>query len=66
MFLYFVRGGYVVNPKIIEFWQGQSNRLHDRIQFRRSGYEQLEGESLDTSNCWKDGENGWIYSRLSP
>lgn len=59
-------GGYLVHPRIIEFWQGQSNRLHDRIQFRRAGYEQLEGQSFDTSNCWNDGEDGWIYSRLSP
>ncbi|RDC58631.1 pyridoxamine 5'-phosphate oxidase [Pedobacter chinensis] len=26
-------GGYVVKPTRIEFWQGRSNRLHDRINF---------------------------------
>ena len=26
-------GGYSVNPSRIEFWQGRSNRLHDRILF---------------------------------
>jgi pyridoxamine 5'-phosphate oxidase len=26
-------GGYLVNAKLIEFWQGRSNRLHDRIEF---------------------------------
>jgi pyridoxamine 5'-phosphate oxidase len=26
-------GGYCVNPKSIEFWQGGSARLHDRIRY---------------------------------
>jgi pyridoxamine 5'-phosphate oxidase len=28
-------GGYIVKPDIIEFWQGRSNRLHDRIQYTK-------------------------------
>ncbi len=26
-------GGYIVQPKIIEFWQGGKNRLHDRFVY---------------------------------
>ena len=26
-------GGYRVKPNVIEFWQGQENRLHDRLRF---------------------------------
>lgn len=34
-------GGYVVQPVIVEFWQGRPSRLHDRIQY-----------SLDENGGW--------------
>ena len=34
-------GGYMLKPRLIEFWQGRSSRLHDRIIF------ELE------EKCWK-------------
>jgi pyridoxamine 5'-phosphate oxidase len=35
-------GGYLLLPFKFEFWQGQANRLHDRIQYK-----------LDPENNWK-------------
>jgi len=30
-------GGYRLEPRTMEFWQGRANRLHDRIRFTRKG-----------------------------
>jgi len=32
-------GGLRVRPETVEFWQGRSNRLHDRLRFRRTANE---------------------------
>ncbi|XP_064547698.1 pyridoxine/pyridoxamine 5'-phosphate oxidase [Drosophila montana] len=55
-------GGYLVRPSVIEFWQGQTDRLHDRIRFRRGDGVAAE---VDDQLVHK-GENGWVYERLAP
>ncbi|XP_014482492.1 PREDICTED: pyridoxine-5'-phosphate oxidase-like isoform X2 [Dinoponera quadriceps] len=54
-------GGYLVVPHTVEFWQGQSDRLHDRIRFRRP----KENEEIDNILV-HGGEDGWVYERLQP
>ncbi|MEP6467113.1 MAG: pyridoxamine 5'-phosphate oxidase [Parafilimonas sp.] len=39
-------GGYRVMPLIVEFWQGRTNRLHDRIQFTKSSEGSWKAERL--------------------
>ena len=45
-------GGYRVEPRVVEFWQGRLGRLHDRLQYTR-----------DESG--RDG-SGWRIQRLEP
>lgn len=54
-------GGYRVVPRVVEFWQGQSTRIHDRIRFRHLGEEEV----LDPATTHQ-GENGWVIDRLQP
>lgn len=30
-------GGWLLRPRVVEFWQGRANRFHDRIRFRLEG-----------------------------
>jgi len=39
-------GGYRVMPLKIEFWQGRSNRLHDRIQYTKTNEGSWKAERL--------------------
>ncbi|KAM9597048.1 pyridoxine-5'-phosphate oxidase isoform 2-T2 [Trichechus inunguis] len=54
-------GGYVLYPRVMEFWQGQTNRLHDRIVFRR-----LPAGDSPLGTMTHRGEEDWFYERLAP
>ncbi|CAH2101908.1 unnamed protein product [Euphydryas editha] len=54
-------GGYIIRPHSVEFWQGQRDRLHDRIKFRKP----KEGEVPD-EKILHQGEDGWVFERISP
>lgn len=52
-------GGYRVEARSVEFWRGQSTRIHDRIRFRR----EEEGEEVAEASR---GDQGWVIERLEP
>lgn len=55
-----LRVGYAVQPYRIEFWQGQTSRLHDRIIFFKPDEEKPISEHS------KPAEDGWYFERLAP
>lgn len=55
------RGGYILQPDVVEFWQGQTNRLHDRIVFRR-----LRDGSAALGDMTHRGEGEWVFERFAP
>ncbi|XP_076470197.1 pyridoxine-5'-phosphate oxidase-like [Babylonia areolata] len=54
-------GGYRVTPKVFEFWQGQTNRLHDRLRFRLP----MNNETIN-KDLTQEAEDDWLLERLSP
>ena len=55
-------GGYRLVPNSFEFWQGQSNRIHDRLRFRLK----KDDDDDDEAKISIEGENGWVIERLAP
>jgi pyridoxamine 5'-phosphate oxidase len=53
-------GGFLITPRVVEFWQGQTNRLHDRIRFRKSD------EEVDEKLIHRADREGWVMERLAP
>lgn len=54
-------GGLLLRPRYFEFWQGQSDRLHDRICF---GTEKPVADSADYIRASERA--GWHMFRLAP
>ena len=55
------RGGFLIKPTTMEFWCGGAGRMHDRIRFRYPDDNETIYDDLT-----KEGDNGWVYERLSP
>jgi pyridoxamine 5'-phosphate oxidase len=35
-------GGYLIEPEVVEFWQGRENRVHNRIRIAEGRVERLQ------------------------
>ena len=57
----YYRGGFILIPDAIEFWQGQTTRIHDRIKFHKRKDNEVINDDLTHV-----GEDGWLYERLAP
>jgi len=62
-------GGYILQPVYFEFWQGQSDRLHDRIVFRRPTPPDAPAEpqiSGSPDELGLGSSSNWLIERLQP
>jgi len=47
--------GYILKPNYFEFWQGQTNRVHDRLVYEKDQVEDNSGDDVF-----------WTLKRLAP
>ena len=49
-------GGWRIAPQTVEFWQGRTARLHDRLRYRR----------VVSDSPVQPASAGWVVERLAP
>ncbi|WP_163550017.1 pyridoxamine 5'-phosphate oxidase [Candidatus Frankia nodulisporulans] len=59
-------GGLRLVPETVEFWQGRSNRLHDRLRFRRITSDRADATGTPAADPLAGGTERWIVERLAP
>ena len=54
-------GGWLVRPESVEFWQGRTSRLHDRLRFTLTA-----GVRAAAGQAPLDDASAWTVERLAP
>lgn len=55
-------GGYLLQPAVIEFWQGGPHRLHDRLRYTRNAHGAHGAPDAPAAAA----HAGWRLERLAP
>jgi hypothetical protein len=62
---YLYRGGFLLVPHTVEFFQRQHDWMSDRVRFRRLSINDNTSTADIDENLTHRGDNGWVFEQLA-